>query len=78
MIARTGLNGRNPRPIKIAMIGDSTMASYAKPPTDRPDLTGWGQVFDLFFKEKLDVAADDRAGKNMGKRPNARVRTDIY
>ncbi len=32
-------------PIKIAMIGDSTMASYSKPPEDKPTLTGWGQVF---------------------------------
>lgn len=41
--------------IRIALIGDSTVASYAKPPKDRPDLTGWGQVFDEFFAEQVEV-----------------------
>lgn len=35
------------------------MASYPKPPADRPDLTGWGQVFDTFFVEGVKV--DNRA-----------------
>ena len=29
------------KPMQIALVGDSTVASYAKPPKDRPDLTGW-------------------------------------
>ncbi len=40
---------------RILMIGDSTMASYAKPPADRPDLTGWGQVFGEFFDDTITV-----------------------
>jgi lysophospholipase L1-like esterase len=43
------------KPVKIVMVGDSTMASYANPPADRPDLTGWGQVFGDFFTEKVAV-----------------------
>lgn len=44
------------RPVKILMVGDSTMSSYAKPPADRPTLTGWGQVFGGQFADgKVDV-----------------------
>ena len=42
-------------PIRILMIGDSTMASYANPPKDRPDLTGWGQVFSERFSEQVTI-----------------------
>lgn len=52
------------RPIKIAMIGDSTMASYAKPPEDRPTLTGWGQVFELFFNDKVKVSNHAQSGRS--------------
>lgn len=41
--------------VRIALIGDSTVASYAKPPQDRPDLTGWGQVFGEFFRDRVEV-----------------------
>lgn len=41
---------------RILMVGDSTMSSYAKPPADRPTLTGWGQVFgDQFNSELVDI-----------------------
>jgi lysophospholipase L1-like esterase/dienelactone hydrolase len=30
---------------RVAIVSDSTPASYPKPPADRPTLTGWGQVF---------------------------------
>ena len=40
------------RPIRILMVGDSTMSSYAKPPADRPLLTGWGQVFGQVFQDQ--------------------------
>ncbi len=53
--------------IRIAMIGDSTMASYAKPPADRPDLTGWGQVFGECFDGSVTVlnhAASGRSSKS--------------
>lgn len=54
----------NLHPIKIAMIGDSTMASYPKPPEDRPMLTGWGQVFDLFFNDKVTVLNHAQSGRS--------------
>lgn len=41
------------KPTKMLMVGDSTMSSYAKPPADRPTLTGWGQVFGGVFKDQL-------------------------
>ena len=53
--------------IKIALIGDSTVASYPKPPADRPTLTGWGQVFGLYFHESVEIrnhAASGRSSKS--------------
>ena len=57
----------DPKAIKIALIGDSTVSSYAKPPADRPDLTGWGQVFGEFFTDRVTVlnhAASGRSSKS--------------
>lgn len=57
----------NARPIAIALIGDSTMASYPKPPEDRPTLTGWGQVFSEFFTDRVSIrnhAASGRSSKS--------------
>ena len=51
-----------PAAIKIAMVGDSTMASYANPPVDRPDLTGWGQVFGTFFDDSVTIVNLARSG----------------
>ena len=34
-----------PQQLRIVLIGDSTVASFTTPRPDRPDLTGWGQVF---------------------------------
>ena len=42
-------------PLRIALVGDSTVASYPNPPVDRPSLTGWGQVFDEFFNDRVTV-----------------------
>jgi lysophospholipase L1-like esterase len=53
--------------IKIALIGDSTAASYPKPPEDKPTLTGWGQVFGLFFRDSVEIknhAASGRSSKS--------------
>ncbi len=44
-----------PPVLKIALIGDSTVASYEQPPADRPDLTGWGQVFGEFFGQRVEI-----------------------
>jgi lysophospholipase L1-like esterase len=56
-----------PVKVKIALIGDSTVASYPKPPADRPDLTGWGQVFGEYFDERgevLNFAVSGRSSKS--------------
>ncbi len=53
-----------PKPIKIALIGDSTVASYAKPPADRPDLTGWGQVFGEHFTDRATVVNSALSGRS--------------
>lgn len=55
------------RPVTITLIGDSTMASYPKPPEDRPTLTGWGQVFSEFFTDRVSIrnhAASGRSSKS--------------
>jgi lysophospholipase L1-like esterase len=52
------------RKVLIAIIGDSTAASYPKPPADRPDLTGWGQVFGEFFTDQVDVINHARSGRS--------------
>ncbi len=50
--------------VRVAMIGDSTMASYPMPPPDRPDLTGWGQVFDEYFFERVQIINHGRSGRS--------------
>tara|TARA_R110002111_G_scaffold256979_3_gene324704 strand:- start:28427 stop:29164 length:738 start_codon:yes stop_codon:yes gene_type:complete len=57
-------------PIRILLIGDSTVATYARPPKDRPDLTGWGQVFGEFFNDDVTIlnrAASGRSSKSFIK-----------
>lgn len=51
-------------PIKIAMIGDSTMSSYANPPKDKPTLTGWGQVFGECFNDRVTVLNHAQSGRS--------------
>lgn len=56
--------------IRILLIGDSTVATYTKPPKDRPDLTGWGQVFGEFFNDDVTIlnrAASGRSSKSFIK-----------
>ncbi|MCA9146438.1 MAG: rhamnogalacturonan acetylesterase [Planctomycetales bacterium] len=50
--------------LRVAIIGDSTVASYPNPPADRPDLTGWGQVFGEFFDERVVVLNHARSGRS--------------
>ncbi|MCA9207024.1 MAG: rhamnogalacturonan acetylesterase [Planctomycetales bacterium] len=54
----------NRPPIRIVMIGDSTMASYPNPPADRPDLTGWGQVFHEFFEPEVTILNRALSGRS--------------
>src|SRR5262245_10136326 len=51
-------------PIKIALIGDSTVSTYKNPPADRPTLTGWGQVFDLFFHDAVEIKNHAVSGRS--------------
>ena len=50
--------------LRIAMVGDSTMASYPNPPKDRPDLTGWGQVFGEFFTDRVEILNHAASGRS--------------
>jgi lysophospholipase L1-like esterase len=52
------------KPIRIVLVGDSTVASYANPPKDRPDLTGWGQVFGECFDDRVTVLNHARSGRS--------------
>ena len=54
----------NVPPVKIALIGDSTVSSYANPPADRPTLTGWGQVFGLYFQDSVVVRNHAVSGRS--------------
>ncbi len=62
VVSRAGAAGQEVGTIRIALVGDSTVASYAKPPADRPDLTGWGQVLGEFFDGRVQVLNDARSG----------------
>lgn len=55
------------KPIRILLVGDSTVASYAKPPADRPDMAGWGQMLPEFFNDQVTIlnhAASGRSSKS--------------
>lgn len=54
----------SPGDVRIALIGDSTVASYDAPPADRPDLAGWGQVFGEFFRASVDVRNFAQSGRS--------------
>ncbi len=49
---------------RVALIGDSTVASYPNPPADRPDLTGWGQVLGEYFTDQVEVINHARSGRS--------------
>lgn len=55
---------RPPARVKVAMVGDSTMASYPNPPADRPTLTGWGQVFGARFTDRVEVVNHAASGRS--------------
>src|SRR5689334_5798246 len=57
-------DAKAPRLLRIALIGDSTVASYPKPPEDRPTLTGWGQVLGESFDDKVEVLDHARSGRS--------------
>lgn len=49
-------------PLRFALAGDSTVATVAKAPKDRPDLAGWGQHFATFLAPDCTVANHARGG----------------
>jgi lysophospholipase L1-like esterase len=55
-------NAPSVKPIRIVLVGDSTVASYVNPPKDKPDLTGWGQVFGEFFTDRVTVLNHAQSG----------------
>ncbi len=68
-VPTVALGGGEPGPIgagavTIAIIGDSTAASYPSPPPDRPELTGWGQVFGRFFDDQAVVFNHAASGRS--------------
>ncbi len=67
LLALPALVNAEEKKVRIAMVGDSTMASYPNPPKDRPDLHGWGQVFGACFGPRvviLNHAASGRSTKS--------------
>jgi lysophospholipase L1-like esterase len=50
--------------IRIALVGDSTMASYPNPPKDRPDLHGWGQVFGAHLTDRAEILNRAMSGRS--------------
>lgn len=51
-------------PIRIQLIGDSTMATYNNPPKDRPDMTGWGQIFGEYFNNDVTILNRGASGRS--------------
>ena len=51
-------------PVRILMIGDSTMATYNNPPNDRPDMTGWGQIFGEYFTDDATITNHAASGRS--------------
>ena len=56
--------GADDKKVRIAMVGDSTMASYPDPPKDRPDLHGWGQVFGALFTDRVEILNHAASGRS--------------
>lgn len=50
--------------LRVVVIGDSTAASYPKPPEDRPTLTGWAQVFGELFTDRVEVLNHATSGRS--------------
>lgn len=62
--ALPGFAAADEKKIRVAMVGDSTMASYPNPPKDRPDLHGWGQVFGDSFSDRVEILNHAASGRS--------------
>ena len=51
-------------PIRIVLVGDSTVSTYVTRSADKPDLTGWGQVFGDFFNDEVTVLNHAMSGRS--------------
>jgi lysophospholipase L1-like esterase len=49
---------------KLVLIGDSTVATYPKPPATSPTLTGWGQVLDQYLVSGVSVRNEAISGRS--------------
>lgn len=64
VLALPALATADEKKVRVAMVGDSTMASYPNPPKDRPDLHGWGQVFGTFFTDRVEILNHAASGRS--------------
>ena len=58
-----------PSPVRVVVVGDSTVASY-KPDPAKPPIAGWGQVLGESFNDKVEVinlAVSGRSSKSFIK-----------
>lgn len=59
-----------PKPMRIVIIGDSTVQSYPKPPADRPTLTGWVELLpvhgQVIHSDQILIGADVGEQRELG------------
>jgi lysophospholipase L1-like esterase len=48
--------------VHLVLAGDSTVADFPKPPADRPELAGWGQLLPVFLQEDVKVTNLAKSG----------------
>lgn len=48
--------------VHLVLAGDSTVADFPKPPADRPELAGWGQLLPVFLQEGVKVTNLAKSG----------------
>lgn len=49
-------------PVRIVLVGDSTVASYPDPPKEGPAVAGWGQVLGEYLAPEVQVINHARSG----------------
>ncbi|QDT82966.1 rhamnogalacturonan acetylesterase [Gimesia chilikensis] len=63
VFTRSSLEAAEPA-LRIMLIGDSTVSDYHKRPKDKPDLTGWGQVFGEYFNDDVTILNRALSGRS--------------
>ncbi len=64
LVAMTVNAADEPAAITIALIGDSTVATYDPRPKDKPELTGWGQVLGERMTDRVTVKNHAVSGRS--------------